>query len=132
MNISDIEKIFEKMRKAGHGSLIRFDAAGKGQAVEGIIFEPSDGRPPGFESGIFVNVPSDTGATYYFDFEASKQQGRIVVQKLDMKKTEPEPVVPEEFLKEFEHVRQAPDVKIGGGAVGELYSKYKGLIELNK
>lgn len=133
MDASDIDKIFDKMRKAGHGSLIKFDAAGTGVPIEGIIFEPGFQRPPGFESGIFVTVPNDRSLIYYFDPDASKEQGRIIIQKLDTKKENQEPeVVSENDLREFEHIRNAPDVKLGGGAIGQSLSKYKAVIDLEK
>ena len=132
MDASEIDKLFLKMRKAGHGSLIKFDALGTGQMVEGIIFEPVPRRPPGFEAGIFVSVPSDKNAIYYFDPEASKKQGRIIAQKLDAKQEKAQETMPDDDLKEFEHIRQAPDVKIGGGAVGESHSKYTAILDLEK
>jgi hypothetical protein len=128
---TEIAKLFEKLRKAAHGTLIKFDATGSGQPIEGIIFEPGPRRPQGFEAGVFVTVPNERGAIYYFDPEASKEQGRIVIQKLDTKRERAEPAAPsDDFLKEFEHIRRAPDVKIGGGAVGESRSKYKGILDL--
>lgn len=120
------------MRKAGHGSLIKFDASGTGQLAEGIIFEPVPRRPPGFEAGVFVTVPSDKNAIYYFDPEASKKQGRIIAQKLDAKQEKEQETPPDNALKEFDHIRNAPGVKIGGGAVGESHSKYTGILNLKK
>lgn len=131
MNAPEIENLFEKLRKAGHGSLIKFDAFNSGESVDGIIFEPIPQRPPGYESGIFVSVPSDLEHIYYFDPEASREQGRLVVQVLDSKrkKSAVEPV-PDEFVKEYEHLRRLPEVKMGGGATGEANSRHKGVVEL--
>ena len=133
MDTLEIDKLFEKLRKAGHGSIIKFDATGNGQLVEGIIFEPGFKRPAGFEKGVFVSVPSDRGKIYYFDPDASKEQGRVVIQKLSSKKEEGQPMkLSLSLLEEYEYIRQAPDIKMGGGAVGEDYSKYKGIFDLEK
>ncbi|MBI4830548.1 MAG: hypothetical protein HY801_03135, partial [Candidatus Lindowbacteria bacterium] len=73
MNAPELEKIFERLRKAGHGSIVKFDANESGQPIEGIIFEPSPRRPAGFEAGVFVMVPADPEHVYYFDPDSSKQ-----------------------------------------------------------
>jgi hypothetical protein len=133
VNSSEIDKIFDRMRKAGHGAVIKFDAFGTGQPIEAIIFEPNFRRPPGFTTGVFVTVPSERGALYYFDPEASKKQGRIIIQKFDTKKEKEEPQAPaDDILAEFEHIRTSQGVKMGGGAVGESYSKYSGILDLEK
>jgi hypothetical protein len=131
VNSPEIDKIFEKLRKAGHGSIIKFDASNTGQPVEGIIFDPGLGRPPGYESGVFVMVPSDSKHVYYLDPEASKKQGRLIIQMIDKKEEEsaPESLV-EDSLKEFEYIRKAPDIKRGGGATGETQSKYVGIVDV--
>ncbi len=131
MDSSEIDRLFDKMRKAGHGRLIKFDPSGSGQQIEGIILEPSPRRPSGFESGIFVVVPTDKDNLYYFNPEASKEQGRIIIQKIDLKKSkEPEPPPSDDSLAEFEYLEKAPDVKIGGGAVGESFSKYVKILDI--
>ncbi len=131
MNQAELDKIFEKLRKAAHGSIIRFDASNSGQPVEGIIFEPGPRRPPGYESGIFVMVPSDSKHIYYLDPNASKEQGRLIIQMIEKKTEEPTPEsLVEDFLRPFEYIRKAPDIKRGGGATGEARSKYKGIMDL--
>ncbi|RJP69473.1 MAG: hypothetical protein C4532_11000 [Candidatus Abyssobacteria bacterium SURF_17] len=131
MNAPEIDKIFEKLRKAGHGSIIKFDASNSGQPVEGIIFEPSPKRPPGYESGVFVMVPSEKNRVYYLDPDASKEQGRLIIQVIGPKAEQSaEQPSPEELLKDFEDVWKASHVKRGGGATGEAYSKHKGIIEV--
>lgn len=132
MNPAELDKIFEKLRKAAHGSIIRFDASNSGQPVEGIIFEPGPHRPSGYESGIFVMVPSEPDHIYYLDPNASRQQGRLIIQMIEKKTEEPTPEsLVEDLLKPFEYIRKAPDIKRGGGATGENRSKFKGLIELD-
>ncbi len=132
MNPPEIDRIFERLRKAGHGSLIRFDASNSGQPVEGIIFDPGTRRPPGYESGLFVMVPSDAEHVYYLDPNASREQGRLIIQMIEKKTEEPSPdALIEDMLKEFEYLRKAPDIKRGGGATGEDRSKYKGIIDLD-
>ncbi len=129
VNQPKIDEIFDKLRKAGHGAVIKFDASNSGQSIEGIIFEPGTQRPSGYESGIFVSVPSDEKLIYYLDPEASREEGRLVIKLIELKPKKPAPEVgPEELLKDFEHLRQAPDVKRGGGAAGEACSKHKGIV----
>lgn len=129
MNAPKIDEIFDKLRKAGHGAVVKFDANSSGEPVEGIIVEPGPQRPSGYESGIFVTVPSDEKHIYYLDPEASREQGRLVIQMIEMKNEKSPPMAPpEELLREFEHLRQAPDVRRGGGAAGEACSKHKGIV----
>lgn len=131
MNPPEIEKRFKELRNAEHGSIIEFDPTGSGELIEGVVIELGDQRPAGYESGIFVADPSDRSHIYYLDPEASKRQGRVVSEALDVKtgKQEPGPA-PDEMLKEFEYVREAPDIKRGGGATGEASSKSTGTIDL--
>jgi hypothetical protein len=130
VNSPEIDRLFDKLRKAGNGAVIKLDTSNKGAIVEGVIFEPSAGRPPGFESGIFVKVPSEESKIYYLDPEASREQGRIIMQMLEVKKNPPPETVPEDFLREFEHLQTASDVKRGGGATNEARSKATGTIDL--
>ena len=132
MNNSESDSQFEKLRKAGHGAIIRFDPTGSGQQVEGVIFKPSpEQRPSGYEDGIFVMVPSDADHVYYLDPEASRQEGRMIIQVHEVSPQKPTLAQnPEELLKEFEYLRKAADIKIGGGAIGEACSKDKGIVEL--
>jgi hypothetical protein len=131
VNAPEIDKLFARLRKAGHGSVIKFDASNSGQAVEGIIIDPGPQRPAGFESGVFITVPSDPDHIYYLDPDASKKEGRLIIQMLEVPKKEPVPEVRvEDLLSDFEQIRQAPDVKRGGGATGEACSKHTGIIEL--
>lgn len=133
MNAPEIDRIFEKLRKAGHGSIIKFDASNSGQPVEGIIFEPGPKRPPGFESGVFVMVPSEKSRVYYLDPDASREQGRLVIQVLGAKAEQSaEASPPPDLLKELEYIQNAPGVKRGGGATAEAYSKHKGVVEISK
>lgn len=101
--------------------------------VEGIILEPGPERPPGYEDGVFVSVPSDPSHIYYLDPEASREQGKLVFQVIDLVQAEPrvQRENSEEYLKQFEHLWQAPDVKRGGGATSETRSKHKGIVELS-
>jgi hypothetical protein len=131
VNGPEIEKIFDKLRKAGHGSVIKFDANESGQPVEGIIFEPVPRRPAGFEAGVFVMVPTDPEHVYYFDPESSREQKRLIIRLLAAKKGQEAPAPDVEgHLKEFEYLRQSPGVHIGGGATGEMHSKVKGIVDL--
>ena len=132
MNSPEIDKLFDRLRRAGNGTVIKLDTADKGQLVEGVIFEPKPGRPPGYESGIFVKVPTETDKIYYLDPEASRRQGKIIMQLLEIRKENPKPdELPEELLSEYKHLRQAPDIKLGGGAALEANSKATGTIDLN-
>ncbi|UCD56935.1 MAG: hypothetical protein JSV16_14105 [Candidatus Hydrogenedentota bacterium] len=131
MNSPEIDELFDKLRKAGHGSVITFDAADSGEPVEGIIFDPGPHRRAGFESGVFVAIPSDANHIYYLDPDASKQEGRLIIQVIptDAEMQAPESLL-EDLMREFEHIRHAPDVKRGGGTTGEDCSKHKGIVEL--
>ena len=54
------------------------------------------------------------------------------MQLLELKKENSAPQeIPEELLSEYNHLRQAPDVKLGGGAALEANSKATGTIDLN-
>lgn len=131
MNAPEIERIFEKLREAEHGAIIKLGVSDTGEPVEGIIFEPSFERPPGFESGIFITIPSEAEKVYYLDPEASKEQGRLIIKVLPAKLGEPvAKPSPEDLLKEFEELRNAPGVKRGGGTTGEACSKAKGIIDV--
>lgn len=133
MNSSDIDQLFDKLRKAGKGTVIKLDTADKGQLVEGVIFEPKPAPPPGYESGIFIKVPTDTNRIYYLDPEASRQQGKIIMHLLELKKETPaQEEMPEELLSEYKHLRQAPEIKLGGGAALEANSKAMGTIDMNE
>ena len=132
VNSSQLNELFDKLRKAGHGAIIKFDSTGSGQPVEGIIFDPASERPSGFEDGIFVAVPSDVENIYYLDPEQSRKEGQLIVKVLPAKPEEQAPPpVPEDLLKEFEYIGQVPGVKRGGGATGDACSKHKGIIDLN-
>lgn len=132
MNAPEIDKIFEKLREVGHGSIIKLGLPESDGPVEAIIFEPNPHRPQGYESGVFVSVPSEDDKVYYLDPEASREKGRLILKVLptNVKKKVEAPDL-DHLLREFEHVRQAPDVKRGGGAIGESYSKSKGVIDLD-
>jgi hypothetical protein len=127
VNAPEIERIFERLREAEHGAIIKLGVSDTGEPVEGIIFEPSFKRPPGFESGIFITIPSESEKVYYLDPEASKEEGRLIIKELGEPVAKPSP---EDLLKEFEHVRNAPGVKRGGGTTGEACSKAKGIIDV--
>jgi len=132
VNSPEIDQLFDRLRKAGNGAVVKLDTADKGQLVEGVIFEPTQGRPPGFESGIFIKVPTETNRFYYLDPEASRQKGKIIMQLLEFRKENPPAEeIPEELLGEYKHLRQAPEVKLGGGAALEANSKATGTIDLN-
>jgi len=132
VNSAQLDELFERLRKAGHGAVIRFDANNSGQPVEGIIFDPGPQRPAGFDEGIFVAVPSEPETIYYLDPKASSKEGQLVVKVLPVTREKPaSPALPDELLKEFEYIGQAPDVKRGGGATGQACSKHKGIIELD-
>lgn len=131
MDAPEIDELFEKLRKAGNGAIIKLDASDKGHLVEGIIVEPGPMRPSGYESGIFVKVPTEATRLYYLDPEASREQGKIIMQMLEVAKDTPPPeTIPEDFLSEYDHLREAPEVKRGGGAVGQAISKDTGTIEM--
>ncbi len=131
VNPPEIDKRFEELRNAEHGSIIEFDPTGSGELVEGIVIELGDQRPAGYDSGIFVADPSDRSHIYYLDPEASRQQGRLVSEALEVKTgKQGHGPAPEDMLKEFEYMKEAPDIKRGGGATGEANSKSTGLINL--
>lgn len=132
MNPAEIDKQFEKWRNAGHGAVVHFDADGSGQMVAGILFEPGPQRPSGYEAGIFVSVPADADHIYYLDPEASKEQGQLIMQLINMKSEAPAAeITPEALLKEFDYIRQTPEVKRGGGAISERNSKDCGIINIS-
>jgi len=132
VNPAEIDKQFEKWRNAGHGAVVHFDADGSGQRIAGIIFEPGPQRPTGYEDGIFVSVPTDADRIYYLDPEASREQGRLIMQVIDMKPEAPAgEITPEALLKDFDYIRQAPEVKRGGGAISERNSKDCGIIDIS-
>ena len=131
MDTPEIDQLFDKLRQAGNGAVIRLDTSNSGHLVEGVIFEPAPARPSGYENGIFVRVPGDTSRIFYLDPDASREQGKIIMQMLEVKKDTPPPEeLPEDSLSDYEHVRQAPDVKRGGGATNEARSRATGTIEL--
>ncbi len=133
MDVPEIDELFEKLRKAGNGAIIKLDASNKGHLVEGIIVEPGPLRPAGYESGIFVKVPTEATRLYYLDPEASREQGKIIMQMLEVtKEIPPLETLPEDLLREYDHVRAAPEVKLGGGAMGQAISKNIGTIEMGK
>jgi len=132
MNSAQLNELFDKLRKAGHGAIIKFDADNSGQMVEGVIFDPGPERPFGSEDGIFVVVPSDPDNFYYLDPEESGKEGQLVAKVVPLPRNKSvSPVPPEELLKEFDYIGRAPDVKRGGGATGEACSKHKGIIGLD-
>lgn len=133
MNTSEIDRIFDKLRNAEHGTLIKIGANESGKPVEGIIYDPGSLRPPGHEDGVFISVPSDDKHIYYLDPEASRQEQRLIVKLLPAKREKPTAKeCPEDMLKEFDYLRQSSNVKRGGGAVGEACSKAKGLIDIGE
>jgi hypothetical protein len=124
--------LFDRLRKAGDGTVVKLDTADKSQLVEGVIFEPKPARPRGYETGIFVKVPTETDKIYYLDPEASRKQGKIIMQLLEIRKDKPtEQEMPEELLSEYKHLRQTPEIKMGGGAALEANSKATGTVDLN-
>ncbi|GAB4350109.1 MAG: hypothetical protein Kow0099_33490 [Candidatus Abyssubacteria bacterium] len=133
MKSPDLDNLLERLRKAGHGTVIKLGMMNSGAPVEGIIIEPGAHRPPGYESGVFVAVPSEPDRLYYLDPHASKEQGKLVFQVIELKAPHAEPREnnPEEHLKQFECLWNAPDVKRGGGATGEKYSKHKGVVDVD-
>jgi len=135
VNGPEIDKIFDKLREAEHGSIIKLGLPNSNDPVEAIIFEPSPQRPPGYETGIFVSVPSDNEKIYYLDPEASREKGRLVLKVLSLNgengNSKPEGnATGIDPLAEFDYLREAPDIKRGGGATGEQYSKAKGLLDV--
>ena len=131
LNAPEIDKIFAKLRDADHGSIIKLGLPDSNDPVEAIIFEPGDRRPNGYESGVFVSVPSEADKVYYLDPEASREQGRLILKVLPSN-AQKEKVTPEidRLLAEFEHIRRAPDVKRGGGTAGEACSKGMGVVDV--
>jgi hypothetical protein len=132
MKSPELDTLLEKLRKAGHGTVIKLGMMNAGAPVEGIIIEPGAKRPSGYESGVFVTVPSDPGHLYYLDPQASREQGKLVFQVIDLKVSgaEAREENTEEYLKQFEYLWRAPDIKRGGGATGEKCSKHKGIVEV--
>ena len=131
MNAPEIDKIFEKLRGADLGSVIKLGLPDSGDPVEAIIFEPDDRRPNGYESGIFVSVPSEADKIYYLDPEASREQGKLILKVLPSSERAGKSI-PEidRMLAEFEHIRRAPDVKRGGGTAEEARSKSTGIVDV--
>jgi hypothetical protein len=135
VNAPEIDKIFDKLREAEDGSIIRLGLRESEDPVEAIIFEPGPQRPTGYETGIFVSVPSESKKIYYLDPEESREKGKLVLKviSLDGDNGEQKPranVVGDDLLPEFAYLRNAPDVKRGGGAAGEEYSKAKGILDV--
>jgi hypothetical protein len=135
VNAPEIDKIFDKLREAENGSIIRLGLPDSEDPVEAIIFEPSAQRPPGYETGIFVSVPSESEKIYYLDPEASREQGKLVLKVFSLRGGNGEQkgatsTVGHDLLSEFDYLRHAPDVKMGGGAIGEQYSKAKGILDI--
>ncbi len=131
MNAPDIERIFDKLRVAEHGSIIKLGLPGSDGPVEAIIFEPSSGRPSGYENGIFVTVPSESEKVYYLDPEASKEKGKLILKAFPKKQKKASDKAHNDLLlSEYEGLRSAPDVMRGGGATGEACSKAKGVIDV--
>lgn len=131
MNAPEIERIFDKLREAEHGSIIKLGLPDSDDPVEAIIFEPSPGRPAGYEAGIFVMLPAEAEKVYYLDPEASKEKGRLVLKVLPMKLKKPsDKANNDSLLSEYEHIRNAPDIRRGGGTTGEACSKAKGVIDV--
>ena len=131
MNAPDIERIFDKLRVAEHGSIIKLGLPGSDGPVEAIIFEPSSGRPSGYENGIFVTVPSESEKVYYLDPEASKEKGRLILKVFPSNQKKPsDKANNDSLLPDYEEIRSAPDVKRGGGTAGEACSKAKGVIDV--
>ena len=135
MNAPEIDKIFDKLREAENGSIIKLGLPDSEDPVEAIIFEPSPQRPAGYETGIFVSVPSESEKVYYLDPEASREKGRLVLKVLPLMgdNGEQKPrgnLVDDDLLSEFDYLRKAPDIQRGGGATGEEYSKAKGILDV--
>lgn len=131
VNAPEIDRIFEKYRQAEPGEVIKLELPDSDEVVDARIFEPSPNRPPGHEAGIFVTIPSETEKYYYLDPDASKEKGRLVLkvipQEVDKKN---QAMDTESILSEFERIRNAPDVRRGGGATGETCSKHKGIVDI--
>lgn len=124
--------MFQKWRAAGHGSVVHFDADGSGQMVTGIIFDPGPQRPDGYEDGIFLSVPTDADHIYYLDPDASRKEGQLIMQVIDMKpETPPLGTTPEALLKEFDYIRRAPEIKRGGGAINQPNSTDRGTVNMD-
>jgi hypothetical protein len=135
VNAPEIDKIFDKLREAENGSIIKLGLPDSDDPVEAIIFEPSPQRPVGYEDGIFVSVPSESEKVYYLDPEASKEKGRLVLKVLPAVTTNGAQaakvnLLSDNVLDELDYLKTAPDVKRGGGATGEQYSKSKGLLDV--
>jgi len=131
VNAPEIDKLFERLRAAEHGAVIKLGLSDSEKPVEAIIFEPGPQRAPGYETGVFVMVPSEADKAYYLDPEASKEKGRLVLKVLSMpaEKTNDVPAHIT-LLEEFEYIRNASDIKCGGGAKGEACSKDKGIVDV--
>lgn len=130
VNASEIDRIFEKLREAEHGAVIKLGLSDSEKPVDAIIFEPAPSRPDGYENGVFVTVPSDDGKVFYLDPEASREQGRLILKVLPLPAEKRDaPSLAEDSLAEFGQIRQAPDIKRGGGTSGETCSKHKGIID---
>jgi hypothetical protein len=131
LNAPEIERIFDKLREAEHGSIIKLGLPDSEDPVEAIIFEPSAGRPSGYETGIFVMVPAEAEKVYYLDPEASKEKGKLILKVFPMKQGKPSDKADNDLLlSEFENIRSAPDIRRGGGTMGEACSKAKGVIDV--
>jgi hypothetical protein len=131
LNAPEIERIFDKLREAEHGAIIKLGLPDSEDPVEAIIFEPNAGRPSGYEAGIFVMIPSESEKVYYLDPEASKEKGKLVLKVFPMKQKKPSDKADNDsLLSEYEDLRSAPDVMRGGGATGEACSKAKGVIDV--
>lgn len=131
VNAPEIDRIFDKLREAEHGSIIKLGLPDFEGPVEAIIFEPSPQRPPGCEDGIFILVPSEGEKVYYLDPYASKEEGRLVVKVLPIKADKPTvDFGVDALLAEFDYIREAPDIKRGGGTAGEACSKAKGIVDV--
>ena len=122
VNAPEIDKLFERLRAAEHGAVIKLGLSDSEKPVEAIIFEPGPQRAPGYEAGVFVMVPSEADKAYYLDPEASKEKGRLMLKDY--------PMAHITLLEEFKYIRNAPDIKRGGGAKGEAYSKDKGIVDV--
>ena len=131
MNAPEIDRIFDKWREAEHGSIIKLGLPDSEGPIEAIIFEPSPQRPPGCEDGIFIMVPSEGEKEYYLDPHASKEKGRLVMKDLSIEAEKPAvDQGVDALLAEFDHIRNAPDIKRGGGTTGEACAKAKGIVEV--
>lgn len=132
MNGPEIDQVFEKLREAGHGSVVKLELPDSDGLVEALVFEPGPRRPPGYEDGVFVVVPSEADKVFYLDPEASREKGRLILKVPSMmadKPTVPN-LSPDDMLKEYEYLRNEPHIKLGGGTSGDMHSKAKGIIDV--